>query len=238
MEIIDWSSRFNFGGPRSREIQGICIHTTENSFGTPAENVATYQYTSETGSYHRLVDSTGKILIENTDDWTTWSTGNVGNEVLLHVSCVTHAASSRDEWLHGFSMMDSLVWQVRQWCDEYNIPVRHLSPHELVTGQRGICGHDTARIWGSTDHTDPGPGFPWDVLISRVANNQTSSTQKDGSEMNANERQAVDDIHQQLTGSRTPGQYQGWPQLGGRTLVDAVAKIGEKLEIPGFKSPK
>lgn len=30
----------------------------------------------------------------------------------------------------------------------------------------------------------------------------------------------------------------GWPQLGGRTLVDAVAAIGEKLGVPGCRDPK
>ena len=29
--------------------------------------------------------------------------------------------------------------------------------------------------------------------------------------------------------------FPGWPQIGGLTIVDALAAIGEKLEIPGFK---
>lgn len=32
--------------------------------------------------------------------------------------------------------------------------------------------------------------------------------------------------------------WAGWPQLGGRSLVDAVAVIGEKLGIDGFKDVK
>lgn len=46
------------------------------------------------------------------------------------------------------------------------------------------------------------------------------------------------DIRQQLTGGRDAGQYPGWPQLGGRTMVDALAAIGAKLGIDGFKDPK
>lgn len=47
-------------------------------------------------------------------------------------------------------------------------------------------------------------------------------------------------VVQQLTGSIDPDVegYKGWPQLGGRTLVDAVAAIGTKLEIPGFSDVK
>ena len=32
-------------------------------------------------------------------------------------------------------------------------------------------------------------------------------------------------------------QGQGWPQLGGHTLVDAIAAIGQKLDIVGFQPP-
>jgi hypothetical protein len=33
-----------------------------------------------------------------------------------------------------------------------------------------------------------------------------------------------------------PAAVPGWPQLGGRTVVDALAAIGEKLGIAGFDS--
>lgn len=48
----------------------------------------------------------------------------------------------------------------------------------------------------------------------------------------------VKDVRQQLTGGRDAGEYPGWAQLGGRTLVDALAAIGAKLGIDGFKDPK
>ena len=32
--------------------------------------------------------------------------------------------------------------------------------------------------------------------------------------------------------------FNGWPQLGGRTLVDAIAAIGEALDVPGCYDPK
>ncbi len=37
------------------------------------------------------------------------------------------------------------------------------------------------------------------------------------------------DVRQQLTGGRDGGEYQGWPQLGGRTVTDAIAAILEAL---------
>ena len=47
----------------------------------------------------------------------------------------------------------------------------------------------------------------------------------------------VDTIRHQLTGGRFTG-YPGWPQLGGRTVVDAVAAIGAHLKIAGFRDVK
>lgn len=45
------------------------------------------------------------------------------------------------------------------------------------------------------------------------------------------------DIREQLTGARDEG-YPGWAQLGGRTVVDALGAIGEKLGISGCADVK
>lgn len=47
----------------------------------------------------------------------------------------------------------------------------------------------------------------------------------------------VKDIRQQVTGGRDRGQYPGHDQIDDRTIVDALAVIGEKLGIPGFVDP-
>lgn len=39
----------------------------------------------------------------------------------------------------------------------------------------------------------------------------------------------VKDIRQQLTGGRDAGEYPGWEQLGGKTVVDAIADIQKRL---------
>lgn len=48
--------------------------------------------------------------------------------------------------------------------------------------------------------------------------------------------QDVKDIRQQLTGGRDGGEYPGYEQLGNRTVVDALAIIGEHLGIVGFSA--
>lgn len=51
----------------------------------------------------------------------------------------------------------------------------------------------------------------------------------------------VKDVREQLAGSgarNTEDGFPGWPQLGGRTAIDALAAIGAALNISGFKDPK
>lgn len=162
--ILDWTSRFTFGRPRDvNRLIGVCIHTTENDPTTPAENVATYQINSESGSYHVLADRE-KLLRENTDDWQTWSTGNQGNDLLLHLSFVFRAHFSRTQWLAEETMLRNGAWQVAQWLKKYGWPNKRATVAQLP----GVTTHDDTRVWGGTDHTDPGPNFPWDVFLRYV----------------------------------------------------------------------
>ena len=162
--IRDWTAKFLFGGPRSTaNLIGVCIHTTENDPSTPAENVANYQLNTQSGSYNTLADRKG-ILRENTADWITWSTGNKGNTLLMHLSFVARASMTRAQWLAEDAMLRHGAWEVAQWCKKFGWPVRHVG----VSGLPGITTHDATRAWGSTDHTDPGPNFPWDVFLGYV----------------------------------------------------------------------
>lgn len=223
---VDWSPRFDFGGPRSTSgLKGVCVHTSEGNPNITAENLANYQLTSQTGSYHVIVDLTGKRLRENTDDWITWSSGNQGNNILLHICFTARADWTRQQWLDQQKMLRAGATVVAHWCKTYRFPVRKVDTRSLP----GILGHDDTRAWGGTDHTDPGKNFPYDVFAQMV-NDVLNPAPPSGGPMNIEQ-----EIRNQLTGSAELGKYPGWPQLGNRTVVDALAVIGQKLGIPGFK---
>lgn len=191
---IDWTDRFNFGRPRPTSgLVGVCIHVTENQPGTPAENVAEYQIDSESGSYNRLVDTGANVLIENTDDWQTWSTGNKGNDILLHLSFVFYAAATREEWLKYDDMLRAGAREAAEWVRKYNFPVRKVTAAELP----GFVGHADTRVWGGTDHTDPGAGFPWDVFLEYVR--QELNPAPTPSKENTMNDEQINRVHHELT---------------------------------------
>lgn len=221
----DRSGEFNFGGPRSTAaIRGICIHTTEGTRSADAnagtaDSVTTYQINSQSGSYHVMVGVDGKRIRQNTDDWVTWSTGNQGNDILLHVCLVGAAAQTRAEWLAQDRMLRGVASVVRYWSDQYRIPLRRVS----AAGLPGILGHIDTRVWGGTDHTDPGVNFPYDRVIE-LAKSGGAPTPKD--DMTPDQERTLNNVARQLG---------PWPQLGKNakgedlTLVDAVAYILHQL---------
>lgn len=169
-EILDWSSKFLFGRARpASDIKIICIHVTVNKPGTPAENVANYQINTQSGSYHELVDANARVLIENTDNWFTWSSGNWGNNIGWHQSFVMMGTETREQWLKYDAMLRAGAQRAAIRCKKYGIPPVKLSAADLKAGKKGFCGHlETGQAWGGTDHVDPGKGFPWDVYLRYV----------------------------------------------------------------------
>lgn len=201
--MIDWAHKFLFGEPRPvSQIRQIFVHTTENAFSSSAADVAAYQLREENGSYHYLVDRRD-ILRENTDDWLAWGTGNRGNDLGLQISFVAYAKSSREEWLaeeERFGTLSRAAGVMATWCRRYDIPPRDLSVAQLRAEARGISTHNAARLaWGYTDHTDPGAGFPMDVLLDLIRRQLAGGENGDTVSFTDDDRAKLDRIHHELT---------------------------------------
>ena len=246
--VLDWTSRFGFGQPRNTSlIRAICIHVTVNTPGTPAENVANYQIQSESGSYHELVDTGGNVLIENTDDWLSWSAGPKGNWCALHRSFVMRGTESQAEWRKYDAMLRAGAQRDAQWAKKYNIPVVKLTPAELRAGKRGFCAHyDVSLAWGESDHTDPGAGFPWDYylqLVREYMNPAPAKKNEGGFSVDAERK--IDLILDQLVGWEKDAngpKFTGWKpgdirksiaakkaNGSGLTLVEQIQDVSDRL---------
>ena len=222
------------------------IHTVECSDDTPPDNVAKWQQdTNNNSSYNVLFGTDGRTVRSNDDDYSPWSSGMPGNRLGIHGSAIGYASRTREQWMKFPKQLESIAQWLATNHREYGIPLRELTVDEVRRYVPGVTTH--AIYWqaigkaqGMDVRTDPGDGFPMDVVIKRakeIINPETQETKvKTVSEAQYNELvKLLNLILDQLVGH--PGlKFPGWSQLGGRTLVDAVAAIGESLNVEGMKN--
>lgn len=219
------------------------IHTNEGDPNGSAAALADYlAKPAAQASYTLIVDRAGKIARSNDDVYAPWAAGEPANEIGLHLCFVGRAAQTRAEWLTADKQLDVGARVLADWSKRYSIPLVKLTPNDLLSSRKGVTGHfETAVAWKSTDHHDPGQFFPYDVVLAKAQAILTGTTPPvDGGIVAKTDSQRLKDVREQLAGYDKSGKeaFVGWPQLNNLTVVNALAAIGEKLGIPGFKAPK
>lgn len=162
-----------YGEGRTVPIRVIVIHDMEAPEGPKtAENVANYFRTlpaTSKASAHVCVDQDSAVRCVADADRAWHAPG--ANSDGLGIELAGYARQTSAEWLDVTSKatIDQAAKVVAGWCEKYDIPAKRLTVAELKAGKRGIVGHvDVSKAYAQTNHTDPGPNFPWDYLISRV----------------------------------------------------------------------
>lgn len=84
-----------------------------------------------------------------------------------------YAALNRSQWLTdlGKNMIDRLAREMAEDARIYGIPLRWLSDSEvnaIANGNRSIKGLATHRQIDPINRTDPGDGYPYDVLLASI----------------------------------------------------------------------
>ena len=160
----------NDDGRRTSPPRVIYIHTFEGR-DLDAVAMARYQLSPAAGgSYALVIDVDGVTARENDDDFISWSAGWTANRNGHHISLAGQAAFSREKWLSRTKQLDKLVEVIAAYCRKYGYPPIIRFAGDLKAGKWGISTHDAAaKAWRETDHHDPGPGFPLDVIATRVA---------------------------------------------------------------------
>jgi hypothetical protein len=115
------------------------------------------------GSYTEVADSTMGPFHAPPANYTWWAICMPGL-----------AAQTREQWLDPISrehIRGVAKYIVHKWHEGgHTWPLEMRTPAELVAGGKGYTSHNNvAQAWHKTDHTDPGPSFPWDVLASDIA---------------------------------------------------------------------
>lgn len=146
------------------------LHTNEGPAGGSLEGLLSYlQDTAHEASYNVVVAGDGRIGRSNDDDYSPWAAGWTANKRGLHLCLMGFAADLREAWLARPQQLAAAGRVLRSWHDLYGVPLVRIGPDQVRAGQRGVCGHvDTSAAWGETDHTDPGVGLPYDVILGQA----------------------------------------------------------------------
>lgn len=160
----------------------VAIHTNEGDNPADvypdrtAENLARY-LGGVNASYHAIVDD-DSVVPYVPDQRYAWALRR-GNPRSLNLCFTGWASWSRGEWLRHDRMLRLGADRVRAWCDLYDIPIRKLTPAEVGRDLSGIIGHHDWTV-GKNDgsHWDPGPGFPWDVFLGYVREQEPAVKRK------------------------------------------------------------
>lgn len=90
------------------------------------------------------------------------------NEWSIGIEQAGYAKQTREEWLdpYGQKMLQLVARLIAFEAKKWSIPLVWLTPETLRAGGRGLCTHNDVRLaFHQTDHTDPGPFYPKDVVL-------------------------------------------------------------------------
>lgn len=156
-----------------KDIRVIVIHDMESAEkGDTAETCAKFfQITTRPASAHICVDNNSAVRCVLDKDIAYQAPGC--NNDGLGIEHAGVAAQTADQWHDDYStaMLGLSAKLVADWCFKYNIPAQRLTVAQLIAGQKGIVGHgDVTAAYHKSDHTDPGPNFPWGTYMLAVQN--------------------------------------------------------------------
>lgn len=126
--------------------------------------------TARPGSTHTIVDPI-HIVRSVRDEHIAYGASGA-NKQGLHVEICGQPTQTREQWLDtdSRSAIRNAGRCIAAWCHRHHIPAQLvLDPGALRSGLRGITSHAAVqKAWPSTGHWDPGPAFPWDVLMGDI----------------------------------------------------------------------
>lgn len=158
----------------STRVKWIVVHTAEGI--RKASDLKAFFDRSTVSSAHAVADDS--TLLDNLVPYerAAWTLRN-GNEESDNLELCGFASWSRETWInehHG--MLEKAAEWIRSRCRARGIPMVKLSAADVRAGKSGVIGHvDYTNGMQDGTHWDPGPGFPWDVVMDLA----TSETEQE-----------------------------------------------------------
>lgn len=86
---------------------------------------------------------------------------------------------TREDWLAlRRNQLDACSWLIAWRCSHLGLPISRAANGDArgFTAERGVVGHINCP---ANDHVDPGPGWPWDLVLSQAKAWKTSGVPAD-----------------------------------------------------------
>jgi hypothetical protein len=146
----------------------LAVHTTEGIMRAADLR----DWTSWKGSSHASSDETGALLTPDDGfvpyDREAW-TLRAGNQLSENIEQCARARYTRTEWLAREKLLDATARWLADRSKARGIPLVHLTLDEVRAHKPGVIGHaDYTYATGDGTHTDPGPEYPWDVVLDKA----------------------------------------------------------------------
>ncbi|MBN9607867.1 MAG: hypothetical protein BGO26_06755 [Actinobacteria bacterium 69-20] len=157
----------------SEIVSGLARSLANGWFRNPANKTSAHTISDP----HETID-----MVQDTQR--AWHCGN-GNNTSLGNEHVGRARFTRVQWTTpaGLAMLRNGAQRTARQCIDHKIRPRWLSLAQLARNEDGLCTHNDMRlVRGGTTHTDPGPGFPYDLYLQMVKEAMglgTSTVQED-----------------------------------------------------------
>lgn len=206
-----------FTHTNGRSIDLLVVHSMEmEERPDTAEDCARYFATTATkASAHECADTNSRVTCVLDKDVAYAAPG--ANHDGLHLELAGRARQTRAEWLDPYSR-PMIEGPAAEWVAAkakfWKIPLEFLKADALRAGHRGVTTHNEVRLaFGKTTHTDPGNGFPMDVLLTRAR-----------FLAGAVDAPPTKDTDMRIFTLPAPGQKPG-PDTGGRDPYFVVAEV-------------
>jgi LysM repeat protein len=149
---------------QAKTVRWVVVHTAEGA--TDEVNLGKFFASRRSGSSNAGIGQDGGYATYVNYGDTAWTNPPL-NEECDTVELCGFARWGRADWLRHQSMLDTLARWIAWRCTVRKIPIRYVaSPTRSTTG---VTGHKQINsVYKQSSHWDPGPQFPWDVVIAKA----------------------------------------------------------------------
>lgn len=175
--------RYSTSGVSLRK-QGVVIHDSETGDGSAENLILAMQRPGDRpiegsnpprkygSGYHAITLNRGREFSQLLGPETGPFHAPPLNKTWWGICIPGRAAQKRAEWLDEPSLagIRAVAWFIIEKAAVDGFPLEYVDAAGLKAGRRGYTSHyQVSLAFGQTNHTDPGPGFPWDVLAAEIA---------------------------------------------------------------------